>query len=157
LRTYIQTAVTNDPEGRINRIREAIVAASAEGETAVAIAMISNGSLIAESEVFNGYVIAKNNLDGAYFDKIVDAAFDLAIGEVSQPILIHDGREEAYYLLYRAEKSDKHFEECYSSIAYVYLKNTVGEMEENIRQELKASIKTAPKMNELDLSKITME
>ena len=157
LRTYIQTAVTNDPEGRIQRVREAIVAAAEDGEEAVAIAMIANGSLIAESEVFNGYVIAKNNLDGAYFDKMTDAAFALGIGEVSQPILIHDGREEAYYLLYRAEKSNEHFEECYESIAYVYLKDKVGEIEKNISNELKESINATSAMDNIDPTKITME
>ena len=157
LRTYIQEAAVYDPEERIEKIRKAVMEAAPDGDVAVATAMIANGSLIAESEVFAGYVIAKHNLDLAYFGEMVDVTFALDEGEVSKAISIHDGRERAYYVLYRAEKSEEHFKDNYGSIAYVYLKDRLGELLEGYAVGLASSVKYTKAYSEIKHSEITME
>ena len=156
LRTYLQANVSYNPEERAERVRQAIEDASANGEKAVAYAMIANGSLIAESEVEKGYVIGRHNLDPAYYGEMTNIAFDLDVGEVSPVIEVQDGSERVFYVLYRAEKSDENFEENYSHILYVYLTDTVGGLVDNAKDELAKSANWTDVMNTLEYSQIGM-
>lgn len=140
LRTYLQASVSYEPEQRAENVRNKILEAAVNGETAVAYAMIANGSLIAEAEVERGYIIAKHNLDPAYYSEMTEEAFKLGVGDVSPVIEIHDGGERVFYILYRAEKSDENYNENYSHILYVYLTNRVGEIVDNAKDNLAKSI-----------------
>ena len=156
MRTYLQASVSYEPEQRAENVRNKILEAAVNGETAVAYAMIANGSLIAEAEVERGYIIAKHNLDPAYYSEMTEEAFKLGVGDVSPVIEIHDGGERVFYILYRAEKTEEHFNECYNSVLYVFLKDKVGEKLYGVKSELNEKIMMSQFYTELDHGTISM-
>ena len=84
------------------------------------------------------------------------AAFELEIGEVSDPVEIVTDVENAYYVLYRTYKSDNHFEDNYESIKYIYLMNKVGEMIYTVADELKDSVEYSDVLKSINHSEIRM-
>ena len=142
-------------EDKINRIHSLICEAAQQGERQVAIAMINN-TTTPGPEVEQGVIIARHNLDRAYFGQMTDAAFALSEGEVSAPILVFDG-SEAYYIMYRAEKSAENFSQSYSDIAMVFLRDIVGGYLDERAEELVAGAVAEPLLSELDPSSISME
>lgn len=153
LRMHMQAIYVNNPEAR----RESIVNASYGSERDVALAMINNGSFTSGPEIFNGYVIGRYNLDKSLYGEMTDAAFSLDMHEVSELITVQNGNEKIYYVLYRAEKSESHFNECYDSIAYIYLKDSVGKILNDSKQALKQNVEITDFLINLDKSQITME
>ncbi|MBR2343152.1 MAG: peptidyl-prolyl cis-trans isomerase [Clostridia bacterium] len=158
LRHFIQAGIAGEEtEAYAERVRGYILDAAPDGDDAVANTIMANGNLTAWEEVKNGYVMGRYNLDRAYFGEMTDAAFALAEGEVSEVIRVADITSDGYYILYRAEKSEEHFDECYSSICYVYLKNKVGEALEDIRLSLTESISATDFFKGLDRAAISMD
>ena len=143
-------------EEKVNAIRELILQAASKGESAVAAAMIGNTTM-AGSEVERGYVIGRHNLDNTYYGGMTEAAFALSGGEVSEPIYVNDGSVEAYYILYRAEKSDSNFDECYSDIAYVFLRNKVGGYMDEMSLQLKEGARATEILEQIDRASISMD
>lgn len=138
LRHYIQEGIQGAAtEQYAEAVRGYILNAALEGDEAVANEIMGNSNLADITEADN--IIAWYNLDRAYFGEMTDAAFSLSLGEVSEVIRIRDGHADGYYILYRAEKSEEHFNDRYSSICYVYLRNRIGTALEEIRTELCAN------------------
>ncbi len=156
LRTYVSSSMSTDPT-RPESVRAAICAAASGGEDAVRDAMIGMGALIPEPEMENGYIIAKHNLDKAYYGAMVDAALELEMGEVSPVITLHDGKEYTHYIMYRCEKSDEHFNSNYGSVAYIYLRNVAGAALDEVTDELIGSAEYTDILKGLDRSSITMD
>ena len=154
LRHFIQAGMHDD--NYVSRVRGYIADAAKDGESAVALTMKQNSSLSTYDEIKNGYVMGRYNLDRAVYKEMTDAAFLLDIGEVSNAIEVKDGYSDGYYILYRAEKSDEHFEECYSSICYIFLKDKTGEIIEEARVALLESAVASDFLKSLDRSKISM-
>jgi hypothetical protein len=140
---------------KIEKIHSLIVEAAGYGEERVAAVMIGNTTM-AGSEIENGYVIAEHNLDAAYYGGLTEAAFELAVGEVSEPVYVNDGEIEAYCILYRTEKSDAHFEECYADIAYVFLTNEVGRYLDDYSTRLGTSAMLTELYDEIDHATVSM-
>ena len=147
LRTNYQKAISYTPKDKAEALRAKIVAAAAsaddlqEKENLVAIAITSSsGNYASADEVKNGYLIGKYNLDRSYYGDMTDAAFSLELGEVSECIDIVTDIENAYYILYRTEKSDTYFEENYDSIKYIFLMNYVGKISHGVADELRSSV-----------------
>ena len=158
LRHYIQAGLQGSyTEAYANTVRGYIEYAAESGEEAVANTIMANGTLSAFSEVKNGYVMGKYNLDRAYFGEMTDVAFSLEIGEVSPVIRVSDITNDGYYILYRAEKSEEHLEECFAEICYVYLKNKVGQTLEGVRLSLHESVSYSDFFKSLDRSGISMD
>jgi len=157
LRTYISESMSTDPE-RPQYVRDAIAAiAAGGGEETVRNAMISYGALIPIPEMESSYVVGRHNLDESYFGKLVDACFKLEVGEVSEVVTVHDGLEYYHYIVYRAEKSEEHFENNYGSIAYIYLKNEVGSMLAECASTLTESVVRTDFLKGLAFGEISMD
>lgn len=157
LRTFVSEDMDLNPEARAERVREAILNASWGGEEAVRYAMIDQGSTTAVPELEAGYVMGMYNLSGTYYEEMAREAFALEDGGVSEVIRVHDGERMSYYILYRAPKSNEHFEENYPSIAYVYLRNEIGKKYEHCAADLKANVSYTDFLKNLDHSGISMD
>ena len=157
LRMQLQTAYDNDPTERLERARNAVIKAASNGESAVAMAMIGAGSITSAKETQDGFVMGRHNLDAGIYGEMTDAAFSLGSLEVSQPIKINDGSETYHVILYRADKSSMHFEACYPSIVYIFLKDSVGEIMDNTADAMLDSLEIKDFFKTLDKSTITME
>lgn len=126
LRTFVSEDMSLDPLARAESVAEAVRAAASGGEESVRLTMVNKGSTTSVPELEAGYVMARHNLARSYYGEMVDTAFSLGVGEVGGPIGVHDGNKMAYYIIYRAEKSEAHFNDNYASIAYIYLRNEIG-------------------------------
>lgn len=129
------------------------------GVDAVVNYVIGLGVPTADSEVRNGDVIAKHNLDPAYYSELVEAAFALEYFDVSDVISITtgDSNSTGFNILYKINKTDEHFEECYESIKSVYVQNEIGKMIDSAADVLKASVQNTSFLNNLDRASISME
>ncbi len=75
-----------------------------------------------------GLLVGRHSFDRALYGEITEAAFALAPGETSRPILIRDGLNAAqYYILYRVEKSAEYYEENGEAVLSGYRDELVGE------------------------------
>ena len=162
LRASFQKNITYTPLQRAEDLKASLESAASskdtleEMETAVFNAIMSNNLYSNTAEVREGYVIGKYNLERAYYGNMTDAAFELQIGEVSEPIDVVTDVENSYYVLYRSYKSDTHFEKNYDSIRYIYLMNCVGEITHGVAEELKSSIVYTDYLNNINHSEIGM-
>ena len=156
LRTYISDEMDNNPAARAERVRNAIASAAEYGEDRVRDEMIGQGTMNTVPELEEGYVLGKYNLALLVYGDMVDEAFTLADGEVGDVVRIHDGNQMLYYILYKAEKSNEHFERNYSEISYIYLRHTVGSYYESYREAMKESVTLTDVYQTIDHSKIAM-
>lgn len=147
----------NSTEERAEDMRDAVLNVSHLGADAVAAAMAGAGSITAQNELINGYVIGRYNLNHFYYDKITEAAFALADGEVSAVIPINDDLGSVCYVIYRAEKSEEHFDSCYDEIASIFLRDRVGEILSNAAAELQGGAEATELLSLLDYSEISMD
>ncbi len=153
LRAHIQAGAHYDPVEYAERVKNNMAAASSE--SAVATVIINTG-LTAPTEVMNGYVMGRYNLDAFYYGDMTDAAFSLSVGEVSEPVRVHNGEDDIIFILYRAEKSDAHFERCYTEIAYVYLTDMVGKITQEAAAGLASGVSYTEEHGALDYAAIRM-
>ena len=162
LRASFQKNISYTPLQRAEDLKASLESAASskdtleEMETAVFNAIMSNNLYSNTAEIREGYVIGKYNLERAYYGNMTDAAFDLQIGEVSEPIDVVTDVENSYYVLYRSYKSDTHFEKNYDSIRYIYLMNCVGEITHGVAEELKSSVVYTDYLNNINHSEIGM-
>ena len=155
LRAHLQADAYYEPDVRATEVREQMLAAVGKGEGAVAAVIIGN-STTAYDEVERGYVIARHNLDKLYYSELTDAAFGLNTGEVSEPVHVNSGDGEVIFILYRAEKSDAHFDKSYSEIAYVYLTDTVGKTVAEVQSALVLSAEYTDSFYAIDYGQVSM-
>ena len=145
------------PEERIERDRLLIEEAAMYGEEQVVNCIIGLGAMTSPTELSSGTVVGRYNLDRAYAKDYIDAAFSTKVGSASSAIVINDGLEHSYNVIYRAEKSDAHFDANYSAIADVYLKNAVGKILFDARASLIESATPSDFLTSLDRSLIQMQ
>ncbi len=153
LRAHIQADAYYDPMEYALRVKNNME--NATSESAVSTVIINTG-LTAASEVKRGYVMGRYNLDPLYYGDMTDAAFALSPGEVSDPIQVNTGDGDVIFIIYRAEKSDAHFNECYTEIAYVYLTDKVGEITERAAAGLASGVSYTEVLLTLDYTAIRM-
>lgn len=146
LRASFPKEISYTPLEKAERLKADLEAAAASKETledmenAVAAQIMSNSLYLNPAEIKAGYVIGRYNLEKSYYGDMTDEAFEIEVGEVSDPIEIVTDVENAYYVLYRTYKSDEHFEDNYDSIRYIYLMNYVGKISHGVAEELENSI-----------------
>ena len=158
LRTFVSEEMSYDHKARAQRVRTAIAAAAAKGdEDDVRDKMIAEGSTNTVPELENGYTLGRYSLLESYYGKMVDAAFELEVGEVSEVVTIHDGTQIIHYILYRAEKSEEHYQANYAMIAYMYLKNEIGSYYDATECAMRESVQYTDVLKNLDHSGVTME
>lgn len=154
LRTYVSEYQSTELEDVANRVRSAIAEAAPRGEEAVLDAMIANLSPIAQAELEQGYLMAEHNLARGYYQAMVDAAFALDVGEVTEPIRIHDGNELRYYIIYKCNKTEDYYTNNYAEIAYIYLKNELGKKLNDTYSGILDNISYTDFLKDLDYSGI---
>jgi len=141
----------NTPE-RAERIRYGIAAQT--GEYDVGTYIISQ--TLASESVRDGTVIGRYSLDEMYYGKLTEAAFSTELYGTSEVIEIITGSNNGYFILYRADKSDEHFEKCYHEIEAAYLQNIIGKDIADTKKALISSIVKDDFLKTLDLSAIGM-
>ena len=151
LRAYVQERLG---EARAEAIRSKML--EANGEEAVAAAIIGN-TLTAASDVINGVIISPHNLEAAHYTEMTNAALNLSDGEVSEVIYVRTGYENGYFILYKASKSDEHFEECYDDIVSAYLDNRIGELLSDVKGDMLKSVEYTDAYTELIHADISMD
>ena len=157
-----QKIITDTPEEKAYSIKQALVSAAAteytpeEKEEAVFKAIVKSGFFANGSEIEDGYVLGKYNLDRRYYQDMTNAVFGVEEGEVTDPVSIVTAEENSYYVIYRSYKSEEHFNSCYDEILYVYLTNRVGEITYNVASELASSAVFSATFSSIDYSKIGM-
>lgn len=104
------------------------------GDEAVGLYITQNTTASAE-EGEGGMLVGRHSLDAVYYSELTETAFSLSLGEVSDVLKI-----ENYHILYRAEKSQEHFENYYYSVLDSYLNNEIGKMINNLAVEMTESI-----------------
>ena len=139
MRAYINADYFTDDEAkeRAERLRNSIIAAAPMGDGEVALTIVQN-STSSMADVEKG-VIAKHNLNEMYYSDLTEAAFALGAHGVSEIVPISDNLGKGLYILYRAEKSDGHFEKYYNYIVYTYLTEIIGQKHAEYAEALGAS------------------
>ncbi len=156
LRAEINPDAHYNPDERAETVRLNMVDAATRGEGAVALVIIGS-SATAASEVENGYLLTRYTLDSLYFSELTDKSFALSIGEVSEPIKIQGDNENTIYIVYRAEKSFEHFNNCYSDVVTVFLADALGKMTEGVSSDLEESLILTDAYYEIVHSEISMD
>lgn len=163
LRANYQKAISYTPKEKAEALREKIASAAAssddlaEKEDLVAIAITSSsGNYASAEEVKQGYIMGRYNLERSFYGEMTDVAFSLEVGEVSRCIDIVTDIENAYYILYRAEKDQVYFEDNYDNIRYIYLMNYVGKISHGVADELRSSVLYSDFLNNIDHAEISM-
>ena len=138
---------------RAEEIRNSI--ATKDGESAVATYMI-NFTLSGGADVKNGELIGLYSLDDRYYGEITDAAFALKNGETSAPIYLNTENEVGYSIVYKAAKSDAHYESCYNDVKAVYIQNEIGRLLNNTETALIAGLSFTSSGKAIDHASISM-
>lgn len=125
-------------------------------DQAVVNYIISTSTVVA-SDVRNGKIVARYNLDSQYYDEYTEAAFELENFETSKVIEIKTGYDDGYAVLYKTLKDDDHYASCYAEIAYVYLQNEIGKMIDGAAEALEDSVAYSSYLSSLDRAAITMD
>ncbi len=142
---------------RAEEIRQRICAEEIYGVEAVVNYVIGLGVPTADSDIKNGEIIARHNLDSAYYSEMINAAFSLGYFEVSEVIAVSTGYSDGYNILYKINKTDEHFEECYESIEAVYVQNQIGKIIDTAADTLLESAQNTSFLNSLDRAGISMQ
>jgi hypothetical protein len=162
LRANFQKAISYTPLERAESLRSDMVEAAEsadtleEKESAVLLAIRKSGLYSNTAELQSGYVIGRYNLERSYYGDMTDAALELELGEVSDPIEVVSDVENSYYVIYKTLKSEEHLEANYESIRYIFLMNCVGEISHSVASDLKASVVYTEVLNGIDYSRIAM-
>lgn len=138
---------------RIARIRAGILERAGD-EDAVCSYIISSTTV--SEDVRGGVIIAKYNLEPMYYSELTAAAFALEMYGVSAPIRLANGSTDGVYLLYKAEKSNAHFESYYSSIESAYVQNLIGEKLNEAKVGLLASVEKTDVLKGYNYASISM-
>lgn len=141
---------------RAEDVRDAVIAVANLGNEAVAAAMAGAGSITAQAELQNGYVVARYNLNSFYYGEMTEACFSLPVGGVSEVITVVEDMGQRCYVIYRCEKTDEHFDECYNEIASIFLSDRVGELIATAQDSLLSSVTETDFIDTLDYSDIDM-
>lgn len=141
-------------EERVNEIREGMLLCATD-EYALGTYLISNSK--SGEDIRNGLLIAEYSLNHTYYKELTDTALSLSHHEVSEVIKVINGSSDGYYILYKIEKSDEHFEKCYDEIVAVYIANLIGEELHTAKLGLIKGATKLEKLKNIDYSKISME
>ncbi len=156
MQLYLSTASTSHTIESAERIRDKIANVKTDDE--VFTIMMSN-TLIGDAgnELSNGRIIAKYNLDSFYYSALTDAAQSLSTFEASEVIEVTTNIDHGFFIIYKIEKNDEHFEECYESIRDAYIENEIGKLFAEKIDMLKNSAKISDGFTLIDFNTISMD
>ncbi len=124
-------------------------------EDAVFSKMVNYSSLNLET-LRAGQIITPYNLDALTYTHLTNVALALEESEVSSPVALYNSQNNGYMILYKAEKSDAHFNEHYDSILEEYINDTAGKMLAEIQASMTESVTFYPIYETLDRENIKM-
>ncbi len=151
LMTDIDKEINN--EERINSIRhEMLLRATDEYE--LGTYLISNST--AGEDLRNGLIISEYSLNQTYYKELTDTALSLSFHEVSEVIKVVNGSSDGYYILYKIEKTDDHFDKRYDEIEAVYVANLIGERLHEAKLGLIEGATKSDVLVSIDYSSISM-
>ena len=130
--------------------------ATLEGEDAVFAKMV-NYSTLNLQELRAGQIITPNNLDSLTYAPLTEAAAHLSVGEVSAPIHLANNTNNGYMILYKAEKSDAHFDANVDQILEELMNDRAGARLSEVYASMKESITLYPLYETLDRDSIRMD
>lgn len=140
-------------ESSANSARDYI--AQNNGTEDAAIRMISY-STSGASDIMNGMIVSRYSLDAEYYSELSYAALSLELFEVSEPIYVTTPDASGYYILYRAEKSDDHFNTSRELISETYVNEEIGKRISGAMSEVIRSIAATDVLTTLDYAAISM-
>lgn len=156
IRAYLPTVTESEKlintYERAEKIRNGMSQLSDENEIGTYII----GNTLENESIRDGMVIGKYSLDPAYYAELTEAAFALGLYETSDVIEVITVTSNGYFILFKADKTDDHFDECYSDVEAAYIQNLIGKNLDEIKTNLIASIKTTSKFDGLDRATIGM-
>lgn len=118
---YLSKSTTSFTKESASILRDEISRQTSEGD--VIFTMIGNAPV--GDNIKDSTVIGKYNLGSLYYEELTRAAFELKINETSPVIEIKTPKDEGFYILYRTNKTNEHFEKCYDEIAGIYVDNVI--------------------------------
>ena len=137
------------------KIRENM--ASKRTEQEVSDYMLKNTAADPEDAIA-GLVIGKYSIDNSAYASITEAAFALAEGETSAPIVgLNAAGIKGHYILYCAKKSEAHLTENRALVTESYLDNEIGKKFDEVKKALAASVSFTDFYNGLTLASIRMD
>ena len=154
MRAYLPKAYFS--AARAQEIRDKIVEKANYGDEEVSKYIIGTTST-AGSEIINGELIGRHNLDEVYYSEIEASAFDLDYFEVSEVIEVSSANEDGYVILYKTVKTDAHFEECYDYVKSVYVQNEVGKIIDTAAEKMLDGLTESAMLATLDRAQISMD
>nr|MBQ8891102.1 hypothetical protein [Clostridia bacterium] len=154
--TYVQDNTGSGAEARAESIRLEALEAAEGGEGEVRALFIDRGSPTAAGELIKGVLVAEHSLSYDYTE-LAEAALLLEVGGVSEVVKTYSASDGVrYQIIYRAEKTNEFFDECYTEIVRSYLYDAVGGMIKLVEDELKASVTLTQAGEEIIHSEIKM-
>ena len=154
IRAYLPKAYFS--RNRAEEIRNTIIEKANYGNDDV-INYIIGITSTAASDIQNGEIIGKHNLDSVYYGELESAAFELAYFEVSNVIEISTGYDDGYVILYKIAKTSDHFDACYDSTTAIYVQNEIGKIIDTAAAQMLESITHSSILETLDRSAISMD
>ena len=127
-----------DAKSRADVIR--IAMQGHEGDDDKVAATIIGNTISSVTDVKNGVLIGRYNLDEENYGDITKAAFATPMGRVSEVIEVYSGAAAGFYILYPIAKDEEHFEANYAEIALTYVENEMGKQLEGVQAALTESI-----------------
>ena len=147
IRGFFDSAVKT--KETVEGYREDINKMSNDAEVAT---YIIQHSLLAGTDVINGVVVGRYNLDSLYYADVTEAAFSLPVTGVSEVIEINSESEKGYCIIYVAHKTEEHFTECYDDIVDMYLQNEVGKIMNDTASSLAEGLTVKEALGQIDRS-----
>ncbi len=143
---------------RIKEIRDTLAEKALESDSAAQKMLLEyRGASTSIEDAKNGQLHGRHSEDRLFYEEMINAAFELEVGEVSEIIEVATTDEEAYVIMYRIPKNNEHFNACYDNIAKVYVHNEIGKLLDNSADALIESAKASTMIEALDRASITME
>ena len=108
-------------------------------------------------DILSGAVIGKNSMDATFYSEVIKSAFSMSVGDVSHVIPISTDKKIEYWIICKMEKDAGYVETEFERIEEVYVSQKIGEIIENVRVSIESTAKETSVMENLDLSKISMD
>ena len=110
-----------------------------------------------ETEVLDGVVIGTHTLDEAYYSEVTKTAFDMELGSFSDIVSASTDNGKEYLILYKHEKTAGYFDSHYDALVDVFVSQKIGEIIEEAKTSLRASLTESDAYKNLRHSSISME
>ena len=142
-----------DARSRADIIRMAMLTNEGD-DNRVATTIIGN-TISSATDVKNGTLIGRYNLDEENYGDITKEAFATPTGRVSSVIEVYTGAAAGFYILYPISKTEDHLKANYAEIALTYVQNEMGRQLESVQAALTESLGVTDVFRGIDHASIT--